>query len=77
VKKLSPLTPKQRARQEQSRAIWKHNSFLGHAALARKNMLTIIDSETAIDSSRDMAKHIYRMLGDLEISLKTRKDQIK
>jgi hypothetical protein len=77
VKKTLPLTPKQIARQEQSRAIWKHNSFLGHAALARKNMVSIIESSTATDSSRDMAKHIYRMLGDLEVSLKTRKDQIK
>jgi hypothetical protein len=77
VKKSLPLTPKQIARQEQSRAIWKHNSFLGYAALARRNMLVIMDAETTTDTSRDMAKHIYRMLGDLETSLKTRKDQIK
>jgi hypothetical protein len=55
--------------------IWRHNSFLGFTAMSKRNMSSIIASETATDESKKLALEIYDKLLLLDTSLKTRKDQ--
>jgi hypothetical protein len=42
--------------------IWKHNSFLGHCAMARQNMIAIQMSETASPAAKKQAMEIETKL---------------
>jgi hypothetical protein len=67
-----PETPEQR---ERRRAIWRHNSFLGHAAMLISNMEKIICSTTATDEAKQLADKIQQDGRKLRRLLATRKDQ--
>ena len=53
--------------------VWRHNSFFGHCAMARQNMVTIMKSDTATDEAKDTAAKIYSQLNTLSTQLRTRK----
>lgn len=63
-----------RTNTRKSQLVWKHNSFLGHAVMAKRNMESIGYSETATLEAKDKAREIYRQLTDLQILLKERVD---
>lgn len=52
--------------------IWRHNSFLGHAAMMKKQALAIIDSKTTTEKSKDHARNIWWLADQLATSLKER-----
>jgi len=52
--------------------IWKHNSFLGSTAFARKGMTAIINSKTATSEARQLAYKIESDLFALTKLLKNR-----
>ena len=52
---------------------WKHNSFLGHTEMARKNMLAILRSGTATADAKAIAQSILNCCEALRAALKERK----
>ena len=52
--------------------IWRHNSFFGHVAMARQNMIGIMTSKTATDEAKAHATTIYNLLERLRVSLAKR-----
>lgn len=54
--------------------IHRHNSFQGHIKMSQAQMMGIMQSRTASDSSKDMAYQIWHKLKDLGKSLKDRDD---
>lgn len=62
--------PRWQRRQER----WRHNSYLGHCAMAAQNMRTIAKASTTTDESRLLAEQIEGLLDQLAASLKTRKE---
>lgn len=69
VDRLKPMTPAWHARQRR----WHHNSFHGHAAMMQQNCRSIIDSTTATDESKGLARQIARLADALRASLKIRR----
>lgn len=53
---------------------WYHNSLLGGAAMGRKNMNAVMDSDTTTVASKQLACEINISLARLEILLKERVD---
>lgn len=62
---------------EKRMRVWRHNSFFGFCAMAQQNMRTIQASETATETSKEMAEQILGLLGQLHTSLKNRKELSK
>ena len=58
-----------------SHEIWRHNSYLGHVAMARRNLLTIASAPTVTPESVRLAEEILPLAEALAKSLKTRKEQ--
>jgi hypothetical protein len=56
---------------------WKHNSFLGHAGMMWSNATSIMNSYTATDESKALAREIYSLAEKLQSSLRKRRDQVK
>lgn len=54
--------------------IWRHNSFLGHAAMIQKTSETILQSLTATDEAKALADQINALSYKLSRALKTRKE---
>lgn len=54
--------------------IWRHNSFLGHVAMARANMQGIIKSKTATKDAKLIAYQILALTNDLKEALKERSE---
>lgn len=52
----------------------RHNSFLGHVAMAKRNMRTIGSSFTATREASQLAQEIVLKLEHLEKALRTRVD---
>lgn len=50
--------------------IWRHNSLLGHVAMARSNMRAIETVSTTSDRAREIAGQIWLLLGDLDKELR-------
>lgn len=50
-------------------AIWKHNSFHGHARMAETNMASIISSHTATSEAKTIAGQILILAKALRKSL--------
>lgn len=59
---------------EARKRVWRHNSFLGFCALARTNMQTIADSDTATPLAIAKAYAIQEELAILQQLLKERID---
>lgn len=59
------------------REIWQHNSYFGHAAMARIHMVAIQSSHTTTHETKQIAAQIEKLSSDLADSLKTRTDQLK
>lgn len=55
--------------------IWKHNSYLGHCMMMKKQLFSIIEAETTTEETKRKAEVILPYIGELEALLKTRKDQ--
>lgn len=53
-------------------AVWRHNSFIGSAAMMKAQCQSILKSETATIESKELADQIYGLAVKLRISLKTR-----
>ena len=60
--RLKPGTPQWQARQDR----WKHNSFQGHVAMAKRNMRTICESQTATQEAKEQASIVWFALDQLE-----------
>lgn len=56
--------------------IWRHNAFLGSARMALLFVQTVQTFPTTSDISRRLAAQAEEILGELEISLKKRRDQL-
>jgi len=54
--------------------IWRHNSFLGHAAMMRQNARNIITADTPTDEAKDLAAQIESLAARLSEALKERVD---
>lgn len=52
--------------------IWRHNSFLGHAAMMKKQALAIIDSKTTTERAKGHAQNIWWLADQLAVALKER-----
>lgn len=57
--------------------IWRHNSFFGHAAMARHNMQSIKKAETTTHETKEIAEKIESLTHDLIESLRTRSDHLE
>lgn len=51
-----------------------HNRLMGYAVMSERQMLEIINSDTATEEVADIAATILAHLGDLRVALKTRRD---
>lgn len=51
-----------------------HNRLMGYAAMSQRQMLEIINSDTATEEAADIAATIAAHLNDLREALKTRRD---
>lgn len=58
---------------QKRQAIWRHNGFLGSAAMMKKQCAGIINSQTATAKSKDLAEKILSLAIALEESLKERR----
>ena len=56
------------------REIWRHNSYLGHVAMARRNILNLESAPTVTPAAADIAREILPLLDRLSAALKTRKE---
>jgi hypothetical protein len=59
---------------DQRQRIWRHNSFLGHAALMKRNAQNIFEADSTSRDARLIAKEIYRLASELKLALKERID---
>lgn len=68
-------TPEEKAlgRERRLRA-HRHNSYMGHIAMARHNFVAIMHADTATDQAKDTASQIVRKIDILRELLKTRQD---
>jgi len=57
--------------------IWRHNGFLGSARMAHSFTINVQDYPTTTDASRRLARKAEYILGQLEQSLKIRRDQVQ
>lgn len=69
-----PPSAREYQRRIAARERWHHNSFLGHCAMGRQQMLAIQRSRTATDTAKDLARNIEELLVTLSELLKERKD---
>lgn len=53
--------------------VWRHNSFLGHAAMMRKQCLSIMQAETSTEEAQTLAREIYDKAWLLSLALKERR----
>ena len=53
---------------------FRHNGYLGYTSMTRRQMLTIIDSDSVTDEAAELAKKIALLATDLAEALKTRVD---
>ena len=53
---------------------WRHNSFLGHVAMARQNMWVILTSDSTTQKAKKLSQEVYQKLVELEDALKVRVD---
>lgn len=56
------------------REVWQHNSYLGHVALARRNLMNMQSAPTVTPAAADIAREILPLLDRLSAALKTRKE---
>lgn len=59
----------------QRRAIWRHNSFFGFAAMMRSQCQSIIDAPTTTYEAKKAAQRIFNLSLDLTEALKTRHER--
>ncbi|MBU2051498.1 MAG: hypothetical protein KKH61_21315 [Gammaproteobacteria bacterium] len=57
---------------ERKKLVFKHNSFLGHAAMTRRQMYGIMDSVTVTPEAKSTADEIAKLSIKLAEQLKTR-----
>lgn len=69
---LKAGSPESHRRQE----IWKHNSFMGYAAMMKSQCRSILNSSTATDDAKQIAVRIEQDAEMLGAALKKRKDQL-
>lgn len=67
VERWGKLTPEE---QERRMRIWRHNSLLGHVAMARSNMRAIETVSTTSARAREIAGKIRDLLEDLDKELR-------
>lgn len=60
---------------KRSRELWKHNSFLGHAAMMQAQAQNIINADTTDEATKLIAREIRRLASELSLALKNRIDQ--
>lgn len=58
----------------QRQRVWRHNGFFGSVAMAKANMRSIMDSDSATNESKHLARLIHDRLTDLGQTLKKRVD---
>lgn len=66
------MSDKQMAAAKKRVEVWRHNSFLGHVAMARSNMRGISQSSTATVAAKSKAVKISILLEELIPLLKER-----
>lgn len=57
---------------ENSRKIWRHNSYFGYCAMGCRHMSAIMESETTTQETKKLASETLSNLNKLSESLKTR-----
>lgn len=55
-------------------AIWRHNSFRGHAKMMQAQCRAIMDSKTTTADAKASAKQIYHLAVNMGLELQTRRD---
>lgn len=53
---------------------FRHNSYMGHARMMRQQAISIQQSDTTTEESKEIASEIVKLSEKLAISLKTRED---
>ena len=71
--KLKP-TAETAARAEARKAIWKHNSFMGHAIMMNRQAAVMMEAETTTYEAKALAIKIQELSAQLLRALKTRTD---
>lgn len=66
MKSLKPLDARKR--------IWRHNSFLGHTAMTRRQMSNMLNADSVSDEAKETAERILNLSLKLSEQLKTRID---
>ena len=51
-----------------------HNRLMGYATMSERQMLEIVNSDTATEEAADIAATILAHLRELRVALKTRRD---
>lgn len=62
--------PKSKARS----AVWRHNSFLGHACMMETNLHTIMAAPTTTTATKRICNDLLTQIPDLKLALKERVD---
>lgn len=57
-----------------NKKVWKHNSYLGYVAMAKKHLLTIAAASTVTPEAKRKTHDALVVLSDLAHLLKTRID---
>lgn len=56
--------------QQRRKRVWRHNSFLGHVAMAKRNMQTLGDAPSVSDKANALASQIWLLLTELDTELR-------